>query len=143
MVLAIIDRFREYLRVYLRVKRFCFIWVVATGVYSVAHSEHGCDLDEVIHLVVDKVILHHDGLVSARKVLKLGYFFHGFFFFAEFGDLCRLKGLAIQRFDLVDLNQFLVEVADLVKDHSVERVALPLLFANGEVAGLFHFKGLG
>lgn len=142
MVLSIIDGFREDLRVYLRVKSLRFVRVVPTRTDSVSHSEHGCDLDEVIHLVVDEVVLHHDGLVSAREVFLLGYFFDYLFFFAEFGYLGWLQSFAIRRFDLVDLCQFLVEVADLVKDYSVEGVAFPLLFGDGEVTGFFHSKGL-
>lgn len=140
MIIPIIDRFRVDLHVDLRVKRVSLCRDIAAGVYSVSHSEHGCDFEEIVNLIVDEVVLDYDGLVPAGEVLLLRDLAHEVFLFVEFANLSWFQDLGVHGFDLLDLSELLVEVADLVKDHSVDGVALSLLFTDSQLLGFFHFK---
>lgn len=85
-----------------------------------------------------KVVLDEDGFVVPGEILVFAYFLVEVVGLAEFGLLCGFEGLGIQGSDVLDLGQFLLEVANLIEDHPVDGVAVLLLLTNDRGPVLLH-----
>ncbi len=85
-----------------------------------------------------EIVLDEDGLVVPGEFLIFVYFLFELMGFEELGLLCGLEGLGVQGSDVLDLRQFLLEVANLIEDHPVDGVAVLLLLTNDRGPVLLH-----
>ena len=85
-----------------------------------------------------EIVLDEDRFVVPGEFLIFVYFLVEFMGFEEFGLLGGLEGLGVQGSDVLDLREFLLEVANLIEDHPVDGVAALLLLTNDHGPVLLH-----
>jgi hypothetical protein len=85
-----------------------------------------------------KIVFNEDRFVNPGEILIFVYFLIEFCSLEELGLLGGLESLGLQGSDVLDLGQFLLEVANLIEDHLEDGVAVLLLLTNNHGQVLLH-----